>query len=169
MPSILLLDAGPLGLVTNPKASPAATACNIWLEHVLGVGARVFIPEIADYEVRRELLRANKQRGLARLDELRNALLYLPISTEIMHRAAELWAQARQQGRPTADPSALDADVILAASALTMGPSWFLDAGEVTVRERQILIATTNVGHLSRFVDARRWEEIDPEEIRRNS
>ena len=31
-----------------------------------------------------------------------------------MLRAAELWAQARRRGRPTADPKELDCDVILA-------------------------------------------------------
>ena len=61
-----------------------------------------------------------------------------------MLRAAELWAQARQQGYPTADPQALDGDVILAAQALTLHG----------------IVATDNVGHLARFVDARPWQEI---------
>jgi hypothetical protein len=53
------------------------------------------VPEIADYEVRRELLRANKVRGIARLDLLKNSIGYLPLTTPIMLKAAELWAQAR--------------------------------------------------------------------------
>ena len=95
-------------------------------------------------------MRAGKSRGIARLDELKRALDYLPLSTEIMLQAARFWAQARQQGRPTAGDTALDADVILAAQASVLAA----ETGD------QVIVATTNVGHLSLFVDARRWSEI---------
>jgi hypothetical protein len=55
----------------------------------------VIVPEIADYEVRRELLRAKKERGLARLDALASRLKYLPITTAAMRQAAVFWAEAR--------------------------------------------------------------------------
>jgi hypothetical protein len=71
---IVLLDAGPLGLVTNPKQSPPGTACARWLQSMLASRARVIVPEINDYEVRRELLRANKTAGVAQLDALAAAL-----------------------------------------------------------------------------------------------
>ena len=117
MSTTVLLDAGPLGLVTNPRASQESLACSQWMELLLLNGIRVAIPEIADYEIRRELLRANKTRGLERLDALKETIEYIPITTSVMLKAAEFWAQARQQGRPTADDKALDADVILAAQA----------------------------------------------------
>lgn len=82
-------------------------------------GVRFCLPEIVDYEVRRELLRGNKVQGLARLDLLKSAIWYLPITTPIMEKAAELWADVRRRGMPTADPKALDCDVILAAQALS--------------------------------------------------
>jgi hypothetical protein len=44
----------------------------------------VVIPEIADYEVRRELLRAGKDRGLGRLDALKAMLGYAPITMPVM-------------------------------------------------------------------------------------
>ena len=74
-----MLDAGPLGIITNPKLSPESIACVQWLQTHLTVGSRVLIPEIADYEVRRELLRANKIKGIARLDDLAKLLEYLPM------------------------------------------------------------------------------------------
>ena len=149
MTQVLLLDAGPLGLVSNPGYSPQNRACAQWLQAMLSAGVRVIIPEIADYEIRRELLRAGKTRGLAKLDALANWLEYLPITTRAMRRAAELWAQARQQGRPAASDAALDADMILVAQANILGI-------------RETMIATTNVGHLAAFAPADLWENISP-------
>jgi len=144
MTTVVVLDTGPVGMITNPNASGANRECYQWMESLVSRGVQVWVPEIADYEVRRELLRANKTRGIARLDLLKNSIGYLPLSTPIMLKAAELWAQARRSGMPTADPKALDCDVILAAQALVV----------------QGLVATENVGHLSRFVEARHWREI---------
>jgi hypothetical protein len=75
----------------------------------------VLLPEIADNEVRRELLRLKVHAALRRLDALHNETVYFPLTTAMMRHAAELWAQMRQAGIPTADPQALDGDVILAA------------------------------------------------------
>ncbi len=98
MSRAILLDAGPLGLVSNPRYSPQNTACAQWLQALLAGGERVIVPEIADYEIRRELLRAGKRHGVARLDAMVAWLEYLPITTAAMRRAAELWALARQRG-----------------------------------------------------------------------
>ena len=148
---VILLDATPLGLITNPRMSAEADACSQWLTNHLVRGARVIVPEIVDYEVRRELLRAGKTRGLARLDQLEATLEYVPITTTAMRQAAVFWAQARQQGQPTAAAAALDGDAILAAQAVT------LDAAGETV-----IIATANVTHLARFTRAQRWQDIPP-------
>jgi hypothetical protein len=67
--------------------------------------------------------------------------------------AADFWAQARRQGRKTADNKALDGDVILAAQA-----SLLTHLGD------NIVVATTNVKHLSLFVDARLWQDIPAQE-----
>lgn len=143
----MLLDAGPLGLVTNPRLSPQSTACAEWLQALASRGTRILLPEIADYEVRRELYRANKLRGIERLDALGSLLEYLPITTGAMRRAALLWAEARQQGQPTAGDKTIDADMILAGQALSLD-------------EKDLVIATTNVGHLARFAPADLWQSI---------
>ncbi len=147
MSQVVLLDTGPLGLVTNPRRSPQSVACAQWLQTLVAHGIRVIVPEIADYEVRRELLRAKKEQGLARLDALATRLEYLSLTTAAMRRAAVFWAQARQQGQPTAGDKALDGDVILAAQAMTIGVA-------------DVVIATTNVGHLSRFAPAALWPDL---------
>jgi len=48
---VVLLDTGPLGLVTNPRRSPQSVACAQWLQALVTRGIRVIVPEIADYEV----------------------------------------------------------------------------------------------------------------------
>ncbi len=78
MSLIVLPDAGPLGMITNPRSSPENEACKNWLASLAQNGVQVVIPEIADYEVRRELLRAGKDSGLARLDALRGCSVMRP-------------------------------------------------------------------------------------------
>lgn len=66
-----------------------------------------------------------------------------------MLRAAELWARARNIGKPTASDPALDVDMILAAQAALL-----IDDGD------SVMVATTNVSHLALFVPAALWQEI---------
>jgi predicted nucleic acid-binding protein len=109
---------------------------------------RVIVPEIADYEIRRELIHRSSRIALSNLDQLGLRLEYLPLTTAAMRMAAELWAQARSAGQPTAPDPAIDADVILAAQALTLNTS--------------VVVATGNPGHLNRFVPAELWTNINP-------
>jgi hypothetical protein len=88
-------------------------------------------------------------KGIKRLDELKRTMGYVPITTEAMLKAADFWAAARSGGRQTAKDEALDGDVILAGQAAT------LDVGA-----DEIVIATTNVKHLSRFARAEIWSDI---------
>jgi len=120
-----------------------------WLKRVVFRGVSVYVPEIADYELRRELLRMNSSGSVRRLDELKSRLHYAPITTEAMLKAAEFWATARSSGKPTADEKALDADAILAAQSILLSQA-----------SDRAIVATTNVSHLSQFVDARSWRDI---------
>ena len=91
-------------------------------------------------------------RRLAELDHLTthtSLCEYFEITTAIMQRAAALWAFARQTGQPTAKDNALDADMILIAQAESLN-------------DPNTIIATTNVGHLSRFFPADLWTNIIP-------
>ena len=138
----IVLDSGPLGLLSNPTATRAAREARDWAQSRLTAGDQIFVPEIADYEVRRELLRAKKRLGLARLDELAYELEYLPLKTPMMREASILWANHN---------AALDGDVILAAQARSIQP----EAGS-----ENVVVATTNVSHLARYVEAKHWTDI---------
>lgn len=149
----VFLDTGPLGLITNPNRPPNAAACLQWAVDMMTAGHRLLVPAIADYEVRRELERAGKTRGIAALDAWNTAYpdRYLPLSDSALRLGAKLWAQARNAGMATADPKELDGDVLIAAQALDTGlaPSDFI-------------IATVNVGHLALFAPADLWTNITP-------
>jgi len=138
---VVLFDAGILGQVSHPRRNLAVAQ---WFDRLLTTEITVMIPEIADYEVRRELIRAQRQVGIFRLDQLKQALPYLPITTAVMLQAAQLWAEARQRGRPTADSKALDCDVILAGQAREIGAT----------------VVTDNIGHLSLFMEAKSWRDF---------
>ena len=139
----VMLDTTPLGKLVNPNADREIAD---WYARLAQAKIRIIIPEIADYELRRELLRIRSVRALQRLEQLEAVHSYAPITTGVMRQAARWWAQARNRGRPTADPKELDGDVILAAQALEAGA----------------IVATENVGHLSFFVEAKHWWEVGP-------
>lgn len=93
MIQVVLLDSGPLGMVTQRQGkSQVIDACILWLETLLQKGRRVYVPEITDYETRRELRRAGKTAGIARLDALKTTAYYLPLTTDAMLLAADLWS-----------------------------------------------------------------------------
>ncbi|HTK76988.1 MAG TPA: PIN domain-containing protein [Gemmataceae bacterium] len=155
---ILILDTGIVGLLCHPRAKQSR-AISAWLSGWLA--ARVpdfvaYVPEIADYELRRKLLhmirkKQSAPRSVERLNDLGRVIGYLPITTEAMRLAAELWSDARAKGWPTADEAALDADVILAAQAIVAGGT----------------VVTTNPKHLSRYVATADWTKLPPPAPRR--
>ena len=148
MSKAVMLDSGPLGKIAHPRPNPEISE---WLIKVLRADITVIIPEIADYEVRRNLLLSDLKKSVIRLDQLKQVLFYQPITTEIMLNASILWAKARKIGKPAADPKELDGDVILSAQAL------YADA----------IIITENIGHLSLFAEAIHWKEyVIPNEVR---
>jgi hypothetical protein len=152
MATVVVLDSGPLGDACRRRGHPDVEDLRWWLILAMAKGVIVAVPEISDYEVRRGLLWAVAIEGVERLDELRNELgHYIPITTAAMHKAAALWADARRRGLATDDEKEIDADVILAAQALLF-----------TGLTDNLIVATDNARHLSRYVDARHWGDITP-------
>ncbi len=147
----ILLDSSPMSLLASPRRTSEVLAITQWATSLLAAGHALCVPEVIDYELRRELLRAGKTTSVARLDWMKTQFQSLPITTAVMLRAADLWAQSRRTGFSTGDPTKLDIDVILAAQALTL-----------TVPAADVIVATSNVAHLSRFVAADLWSNIAP-------
>jgi predicted nucleic acid-binding protein len=138
-------------LCQRPSKSPEVFACHQWLRSLAAGNWDVYLPEIADYELRRELLRLGNMASIARLDKFQSSVHYLSITTPVMRRAAQEWANVRIVGMPTADRHALDADVILVAQALTLSP---MPTG--------LIVATSNPAHISRFLACDLWTNIVP-------
>ncbi len=142
----ILLDSGPVGLLCHAShGNPEVTQIRRWLRDLRRGGRVICLPEIADYEVRRELLRLGDHESVGRLDRLRQETRFLRVTSATWRRAAALWAEARRRGTASAHDAALDGDLLLAALA---------------EREKGV-VATENVRHLSLFVKARSWREIE--------
>lgn len=153
-PLAVVLDTTPLGLLTQKKDVPEAEACRAWYRTLINFGCLFFVPEIADYELRREFLRQGNTGAVSRLQIFNSAVpdRYLPLTTPAVQLAADLWARVRNQGRTTAPPEALDADALIAAQAGLLNPAAFGLAATI--------VATANVGHLSALTHAVLWSDI---------
>ena len=157
MPRIIVLDSFPLscmGKSTSTSATPSLTdRCRHWVIECASAGHRVCVPAIAYYETLRELERLGATAQIARLKLFcfSDPERFLPLKTSHLEAAARLWAQSRNAGIPTSGNEALDGDVILAAQAQSL-----------RAQSDAYVIATTNVGHLARFVPAEHWAQIAP-------
>jgi predicted nucleic acid-binding protein len=147
MSSIVALDARPITQIAHPRKFDAISE---WVERVAASGRRVVVPEVADYEARRGLLRKEAPRQLEELDVLLDSVLYLPLDTAQMRRAAEVWADARQSGRPFTDDDRLDGDAILIAQTEELGD------------RRSVTFITKNEKHFSHYINAMWWKDFTP-------
>jgi len=160
----LVLDTGVLGELCHPRVKAELSQ---WLDLVAenaGEDSRIYIPEIADYELRRKLIHlvfkgqkdlrrriplpvgTVESKSIRRLDELATVFDFLRIGSDTMKRAAQLWAEARCRGRSNTAKEGLDGDVLLAAQALEVGA----------------IVVTYNTPHFEGIVEARSWSDIDP-------
>ena len=149
--TVISLDSSPLSLLTQRRGPAEAEACQKWLAQHLRAGTRIVVPSIVDYELRRELMRAGKTASVARLDAFlaADAARLIPMTDTALRRAASIWATARRAGLPTADPKELDIDVLQVAQIQGSG-----------IDSASVVIATSNVGHLARFMRADFWQKL---------
>jgi hypothetical protein len=160
---IVLLDSNTLGIIAKPEKSfdelsDESQACQQWFYGLLSRGNRVLTSEISDYEVRRgllsDLISSNKTPpGLQVLDSLaKDGLLeFLPVSKKVLILAANLWAEAASIGKQTSDSKNIDADMIISAQYQILCDDY---------PGQRVIVATTNLKHLSIFCEAANWRDI---------
>ncbi|MBD2483480.1 type II toxin-antitoxin system VapC family toxin [Planktothrix sp. FACHB-1365] len=157
---IVILDSGVLGLLVSPikessKLEDSITyQCGEWFYSLLAKGVYVVTSDISDYEVRRKLIHI-KSESLVELDRLRNdgIIDFLPLTPEVMQKAAQCWAEVREKNISTADIKNIDADMIIVAQ-------WSILCEEYP--GQRVFIATTNVKHLKILAqdNAQEWMNI---------
>lgn len=136
----LLLDTAVVGEICHPRKYDDVRA---WFARA-AAAHEMLLSEVADYELRRELLRIDSRRSLDRLDELTREIRYIPVTTATWRAAARLWALQRKAGRVTAAEGGLDGDVLIASQALA----------------EDAFIVTPNTRHFDSMVRAVTWQEV---------
>ncbi|MGB7417446.1 MAG: hypothetical protein WA902_24835 [Thermosynechococcaceae cyanobacterium] len=137
MKTIVLLDSGPLGSTCNIKLTKQTQLFANFLKKEKIVLA---VPEIIAYEIRRNFLLEGLSKSIRVLDKYNQRDQFIPLGSEDLILAAELWAWCRKTGKPTTSNARLDIDVILMAQALSQKN--FFD---------EVIIATQNPKHLYLF------------------
>ena len=82
MTKVVVIDSGPVRLLCRREVTPPVDACREWQVDVVAHHARIILPEIVDYEERRELIRLNSLSSIERLDSLTMLHECLPLTTE---------------------------------------------------------------------------------------
>ncbi|WP_435008802.1 type II toxin-antitoxin system VapC family toxin [Tundrisphaera lichenicola] len=151
MARIVILDTGVVGLLCCQPKTKDFAECYDWMYGMVALGTSVMVPDVVDYEIRRELIRLSAMAKLRRLGILKASINPAEVTPAAWAKAADFWAIVRRKGIPTAGAEALDCDSLLAGFAATIGK-----------RRDKVTIATTNAKHLNRFpgIDARNWREI---------
>lgn len=157
MPDVIILDTGPLSncvvhVARRQQTSSISQQCRQWIDDCEHSGRRILIPAVAYYEVLRSLELRGATSQIGRLKEFcLNGDRFMSLTTRHLESAAQLWAQERKEGKPSAGSESLDADVIITAQALSLG-----------LPSSDYVIATTNPAHIAPFAPCDLWTNINP-------
>ncbi len=156
---IVFLDTNILGLICNKNVSfDECQQCKKWFDTLFLRGVRIVTSDLCHYEVMRGLISSSIQSaepapGLKSLELLKTDgfLEFLPVSTEALNLAANLWARAFTSGQTTRSEKDIDIDIIISAQYQLLKDEF---------PGQQVIMATTNLKHLSIFCDAANWRDI---------
>ena len=137
-PWAVILDTGSLSLVAAPVGICLGDQSKAWFTALEDIGCRFYVPQMADYEVRRELIRAGKTESVVMLDEFiaTEPDRYRLLTAADVARAAGFWARLRNANRGGSPQEALDADLLIAAQAEALAEE---------TRLQGVVVATSNV------------------------
>lgn len=154
-PTNIVLDTGPLGGLTSPVDSRLSNEYKAWYVSLEDVGCYFYVPQIADYEVRRNLHLEGMNTSIIMLDEFIHAEAdrYLRLTAEEIDLASQFWGQLRNAARGGSDEKALDGDVLIAAQARAL---------EESDPFTRVVVATGNVKHFRDIAFAELWSDIRP-------
>lgn len=147
------MDSGPLNEIIKPQPS---TDVIRWLRFIDKNRIAVRVPEIIDYELRREIVlqylvgKNDSSKSINRLNKYRKTERFIPINPSVtLTDACEIWAELRYIGQGTSDVKNIDVDVILAAQALSMKKDF-----------DEVIIVTGNLSDICRFcyLDIKVWD-----------
>ena len=156
---IVFLDTNILGLICNKNISfEECQQCKKWFDTLFIRGVRLVTSDLCHYEVMRGLIsssiRSGKEApGLKSLEILKTEgfLEFLPVATEAFGLAADFWARASTSGQTTRDEKDIDIDIIISAQYQLLKDEF---------PGQQVIVATTNLKHLSLFCNAANWRDI---------
>jgi tRNA(fMet)-specific endonuclease VapC len=107
-----LIDTDILSEIPKGKDAQVMAAAR----HYLAAHQRFAFSAMTLYEIVRGMVANRAARQLAAFFVMADTSEVFPITTPVLRRAADLWADARNRGHPRED-----ADLIIAASALETG------------------------------------------------
>jgi hypothetical protein len=160
---IIFLDSNILGLIDSGSNYEETLNCTEWFYRSYARGCSFTTSYFCLYEVRRGLLveqmsgkRAQGLLGLAKL-EVDGFLDFTEKEHNIdikitLEKAATLWAEASANGRSSRSEKDIDVDIIIAAQYQILVDQ---NPGQ------QVIVATKNLKHLSRFCNAANWQDIN--------
>jgi predicted nucleic acid-binding protein len=141
----LLLDTNMLVRICHPTDYRDVQE---WLRSLLlrGTGApELLVSVLADYELRAVLLRRGAGASLAQLDSVARSITYVPVTAEVVRRAADISASLSPEERRRLS----DADILMAAQAQAEGA---------------ILVTSDRALHHVPGLLAKEWKDIELEQ-----
>lgn len=139
MSHLILLDSAPLGYLCNPRNIEKT---RFFKNKLKDLEVILYLPEIIDYELRRNLELEGFSKSINLLDQFRQRHQILWLESDDFLKAAELWSWCRKEGYATTENKGIDIDVILVSQALSQLRNFY-----------KVIILTADIGDLSIFCE----------------